>query len=69
MCFEWGIFASNNPKNQLLCLFIVCRVATNGANPARFTQPNPKRKRKAAPRMHPGIGKRHRKRKRNKELA
>jgi len=57
-----------NPKNIALCQFVVCRAATNGANPAKFIQPKPKRNNRPAPFTHRDTGKSPRKAKRNREF-
>jgi len=66
---ECHIFAQATPKIFTLCLFIRCRAATNGANPAKFTQPRPRQNAKAEPSMHPDTKEIPRKAKRNRELA
>ena len=57
-----------NLKIFCLCQSTKCRAATNGAKPAKFIPPKPKRKRKDAPFMRPDTGKRPRKPKRNREF-
>ena len=54
-------------KFHSLCLLKKFRAAINGANPARFIQQRPKRKRKAAQFMHRGTGKNPNKVKRNRD--
>lgn len=66
---ECNIFAQTTPKIFSLCPLKKCRAATNGANPAKFTQPRPRRNAKAEPSMHPDTKEIPRKAKRNRELA
>ena len=55
-------------KNIVLCRFVKCRAATNGAKPAKSIQQKPKRNNRPAPFMRPGIVKSHNKAKRNREF-
>ncbi len=66
---ECNIFAQTTPKIFSLCPLKKRRAATNGANPAKFTQPRPRRNAKAEPSMHPDTKEIPRKTKRNRELA
>lgn len=65
---ELGIFADDNPKNQLLCPYKKRKMVGVGANPGKFTRQRNRPKDRAGQSTHPGTGRSHRKTKRNREL-